>query len=287
MKLSLHHKLATFLCAAVCAVNASGAQIVILQQPQSMVVFEGTKARFAIDAEADGMALNYQWQRNGIDIAGATEGELITDYVRFFANGDKFRVVISSPGLETVTSESAMLTVLGWDLYPRMIHAGRRTPESPEIVVVFWSKMSITTTLSIANWSLDGGATVKQVAVGRSFSECILTAENLPPGGNANLTVRNVKDQFGNASMSQTIAVTSLAPDPVLNVSADGNLLKITWRVSNYLYDPFELEFSSDAARPELWYPARTSSIINDGDLRAFTVETGGKARFFQLRRRE
>ena len=265
--------------------SARGAQIVITQQPQSMTVFETRKAKFAVDADAGGASLSYQWQRNGTNIAGATDSVLITDYVRDFDNGDRFSVVISTPGQETVISENATLTVIGWDMPPLMIHAGRRTSESAEIVVVFSSRVLVSDATSTFNWALDGGASVKEVAVGRSASEFIVTAENLVAGAAYNLTARNIRDQFGNANREQTIAVTLVSPDPVLSVAESGNALTITWHVTNYLYDPFELEFSSNVAKPDLWYP--TGSVTKDGDLRSCTIQMNGKTGFFRLRRLE
>jgi hypothetical protein len=97
--------------------------------------------------------------------------------------------------------------------------------------------------------------------------------------------VRNVQDSFGNGLQQQTIAVTEAPPDPTLNITQTGTALKITWRVVNYLSDPFELEFSSNIARPDLWY--RAGSVTVEGDLRTFTGETTNRTGFFRLRRLE
>jgi len=81
----------------------------IVRQPQSASIAEGGSATFSVVATGDG-ALIYQWQRNGFDIAGATEATYTAGPETFSESGAQFRVRVSSDGGASV-SEPATLTI--------------------------------------------------------------------------------------------------------------------------------------------------------------------------------
>jgi hypothetical protein len=93
--------------------------IVISVQPTDQSVEEGETATFSVTAAATPTAaLTYQWekQEGGVGAWGAIVGATSASYttpVTVLAddNGDKFRVVISSSGATSVTSNAATLTV--------------------------------------------------------------------------------------------------------------------------------------------------------------------------------
>ena len=80
----------------------------ITQQPVSRTVAPGASVTFSV--RATGTApLRYQWQRNGVNISGATS----QDYVRVAASGDngaRFRAQVSNNSGSVISSE-AVLTV--------------------------------------------------------------------------------------------------------------------------------------------------------------------------------
>jgi Immunoglobulin I-set domain len=82
---------------------------VITQPPLSLVATVGGSASFGVAAAGSG-TLSYQWQRNGADIAGATNATLTLTPVTAADNGAQFRVVVSNAQGST-TSASALLTV--------------------------------------------------------------------------------------------------------------------------------------------------------------------------------
>lgn len=86
--------------------------IVINRQPADYTTAPGRKATFSIDAKllnGDPALLTYQWQRNGVDIAGATTPNYTTATVSEADANSKFRCVLSYPGIPPVTSDEATL----------------------------------------------------------------------------------------------------------------------------------------------------------------------------------
>jgi uncharacterized protein (TIGR02145 family)/uncharacterized repeat protein (TIGR02543 family) len=78
-------------------------------QPSGCTATEGQSATFSVNAEGAGV-LGYQWQKDGVDISGATSAVYKIPTVDFSGNGDSYRCIISSAA-GTVTSSSAVLTV--------------------------------------------------------------------------------------------------------------------------------------------------------------------------------
>ena len=82
----------------------------IAEAPQAQVVTAGQSARFSV--AADGTApLNYRWQRNGSDLAGATSASYSTPPTTAADDGSQFVVVISNAAGSSVTSDPVTLTV--------------------------------------------------------------------------------------------------------------------------------------------------------------------------------
>lgn len=84
--------------------------LTIIIPPASETVPEFTTATFRV--VAGGTNLTYQWQRNGVNIAGATGSAYsLGNASRTTDNGAQFRVVVSGTGSPAITSSSATLTV--------------------------------------------------------------------------------------------------------------------------------------------------------------------------------
>lgn len=81
-------------------------------QPTAQVVSAGTTARFSAEAAAEPSAvpLQYQWQRDGVPVAGATAPSLSVAAVSRADDGARFTVTVSGGG-STLTSDAAALTV--------------------------------------------------------------------------------------------------------------------------------------------------------------------------------
>src|SRR5437870_3126371 len=95
--------------AATLTVNAAAVAPTITTQPANQTVTAGQTATFAVVA-AGTAPLGYQWQKNGVSIAGATSASYTTATTTTADSGSTFRVVVSNTA-GTVTSSAATLTV--------------------------------------------------------------------------------------------------------------------------------------------------------------------------------
>lgn len=77
--------------------------------PASAVVDHGESVTFGVTAQGSGM-LTYQWQRNGVNIAGATSATYTIDEVSAADHQASFRVVVTN-AIGSTTSAAAVLSV--------------------------------------------------------------------------------------------------------------------------------------------------------------------------------
>ena len=89
--------------------NAAAVAPTITTQPANQTVTAGQTATFAVVA-AGTAPLGYQWQKNGVNIAGATSASYTTATTTTADSGSTFRVVVTNTA-GTVTSSAATLTV--------------------------------------------------------------------------------------------------------------------------------------------------------------------------------
>jgi alpha-tubulin suppressor-like RCC1 family protein len=78
----------------------------ITAQPQAVTVADGQAASFTVAARGD--ALRFQWQKNGVNVAGATAATLSIATVALTDTGARYRVVVSNAGGEVSSSEVAL-----------------------------------------------------------------------------------------------------------------------------------------------------------------------------------
>jgi hypothetical protein len=81
----------------------------ITSQPANQIVSTGQTAMFSVTATGT-PPLNYQWQMNNANIAGATSASYTTPTLKTTDSGEQFRVIVSN-SLGNVTSNPATLTV--------------------------------------------------------------------------------------------------------------------------------------------------------------------------------
>lgn len=83
-------------------------------EPQDAATGTGLTATYSVGANAlggDNALITYQWQKNGVNIDGATSATYTTPTVTSSDVGTKYRVLVSYPGQPTVTSREATLNV--------------------------------------------------------------------------------------------------------------------------------------------------------------------------------
>ena len=95
--------------AATLTVSAAAVAPTITTQPANQTVTAGQTATFAVVASGTA-TLNYQWQKNSVNIAGATGASYTTPATTTSDSGSTFRVVVTNTA-GTVTSSAATLTV--------------------------------------------------------------------------------------------------------------------------------------------------------------------------------
>jgi hypothetical protein len=95
--------------AATLTVNPAPVAPTITTQPVSQTVTAGQTATFAVVA-AGTAPLSYQWQKNGVNITGATAASYTTPATTTSDNGSAFSVVVTNTA-GTATSSAATLTV--------------------------------------------------------------------------------------------------------------------------------------------------------------------------------
>ncbi len=95
--------------AATLTVNAAAVAPTITTPPANQTVTAGQTASFSVVA-AGTAPLSYQWQKNGVNIAGATSSSYTTPVTATSDSGSTFDVVVSNTA-GTVTSSAATLTV--------------------------------------------------------------------------------------------------------------------------------------------------------------------------------
>jgi Abnormal spindle-like microcephaly-assoc'd, ASPM-SPD-2-Hydin len=95
--------------AATLTVSAAVVAPTITTQPASQTVTAGQAATFGVVAGGT-VPLSYQWQKNGVNIAGATAASYTTPATATPDSGSTFKVVVSNTA-GTVTSVAATLTV--------------------------------------------------------------------------------------------------------------------------------------------------------------------------------
>lgn len=88
----------------------------ITTQPANQSVAVGQSATFVVTASGTA-PLTYQWQKNGANIAGATQASYSTPAAAAADNGAKFDVVVSN-SVASVTSATALLTVTATPVAP-------------------------------------------------------------------------------------------------------------------------------------------------------------------------
>lgn len=82
----------------------------ITEHPEDLMLAVGEQAKFECAAQG-GLPLTYQWQRNNVNIPGATSATYIISAVTVDQDGFNYRCVVSNEG-GSATSNSAELTVI-------------------------------------------------------------------------------------------------------------------------------------------------------------------------------
>jgi hypothetical protein len=178
-------------------------------QPINQTTIEGRTATFTAAATTDSQfgTPSYQWQRNGVNIAGATSATYTTPRQTLANNGDVYRVVVSAPGATPTPSSGATLTVNRDTVPPVLLSAGSLTTFTggDEVSLTFDEALAASSVATLSNFTLNNGATVTGARIvpnssglDTTESGIILTATGITPGNTYTVTVQGVTDVPGN-----------------------------------------------------------------------------------------
>jgi len=192
-------------------VDATISEVEITKQPKSVTVLQNRPATFTVKARGvwrGGTTPLYQWQRaeagstNFVDIVGAAGDTYTIPHTSMADNGAQFRVKVWVPG-EVVYSDVVTLTVEKDTEPPKLVSAG--VLKGGQIVgVEFDELVDPTTAQNIANYTVSG-VTVNSATVLTNLGNVVRLDVSGPINGPFTVTVKNVRDIFGNAMGSMTV----------------------------------------------------------------------------------
>jgi hypothetical protein len=206
--------------AATLTVNPAPASPTITTQPANQTVTAGQTATFTVAATGTA-PLNYQWQKNGVAISGATSSNYTTPATTTSDSGSTFAVVVSNTA-GTVTSTAATLTVNpapapAIQLNPTSINFGNAVV-GVNLSQVLIIKNTGTATLTISQMTAAGSA----FSVG-GFSLPL----NVSAGQQTTITVGFLPTVVGSASGN--ISIVSNAPTSPSSLSLSGTGIAATF----------------------------------------------------------
>ena len=207
----------------------------IITQPSNQTVAQGQPVTFTVSAGGS-TPLNYQWQRNMVNIQGATSSSYTIASTAFADNGAKFRCVVSN-GFGTSNSNEATLTVT-----------------APPNITGHPSDQTVTQGQPATFGVSAGGSTPlnyqwqrNQVNISGANSSSYTLASAMPADNGAKFRCV-VSNSFGTANSNEA-ALTVQPPPPILQTEQNTDHA-IAFDSVTMLRDPFPLtnilNFSSD-----------------------------------------
>ncbi len=143
----------------------------------------------ATNAPAD--ALVYQWQRNGVDIAGANAASYQTPPLAMADTGARYRVNLLISGAAVASTETVV--TVEKDTVPPTIKSVTGGLNYTEVTVIFSESVSETTAGNAANYRLSGGLAISEALV-LTPTSVRLTTTAQTPGAKYTLTVSGIRD---------------------------------------------------------------------------------------------
>lgn len=175
----------------VCACAIVPTPITFLEQPTNAMVLEGASAAFQVRvANLDPVA--YQWQRNGVNLPGASQSTYTISRVSRTNDGEQFRCLVTNL-LGSATTTNAVLTVIP-DTTPPAIREAQNIGRS-SIRVVFSEPVDPATAANATNYWLSPGGAVLGVVLDSDMQTVRLAATDLTYGVAYTLRISNVLDR--------------------------------------------------------------------------------------------
>jgi hypothetical protein len=179
--------------------------ITIVQQPQSLGdLLENRTATFTVLAtNSVGALQGYQWQKNGVDIAGAINSSYTTPRLTSSDSLAIYTVKVLMPGRVGVLSDPASVGTILADADGPLVAAAFGDPVHKNIRVVFDEPVNATDAGTLANYNFTGG-TVTNASLLADGKTVILTLDSAPPQAQYTLEALGIRDLVGNQTPSST-----------------------------------------------------------------------------------
>ena len=187
-----------------CYVNPLGQSINFVAQPGPLVVPEGENTVLQVRVEASSPDITYQWQRNGIDIPGATQRQFFTSTANLRDDLSRYRCLVTIPGL-TVASEEAILTVTP-DSTPPTVLGAEGSVRLTKVTVRFSEPIRPDDATDPSHYSLSDGLVAESARLRFDGKTVVLTTSPQTSGHDYVLTLNGIRDAAaaGNAIAPNT-----------------------------------------------------------------------------------
>ena len=145
----------------VCACEIVPTPITFLDQPTNTTVLEGTSATFQVRV-ANLDPVTYQWQRNGVNLPGASQSTYTISRVSRTNDGEQFRCLVTN-SLGSATTTNAVLKVTP-DTTPPAIREAQNSGRAL-IQLLFSEPVDLATATNPTNYWLSPGGVILGVTL--------------------------------------------------------------------------------------------------------------------------
>jgi hypothetical protein len=162
----------------------------VTQPPTNVIALEASAAVFTVGiGNVD--PVTFQWQRNGVNLPGATNAAYTNPAVSRSDGGSSYRCLLSN-AVGTTTSAVALLTVVA-DTVPPAV-AGALNQGATNVVVFYSEPVEAASATNRLNYVLNG-VTIQAAALRSDNRSVLLTVSPLTLGVTYNGTVSGVRDR--------------------------------------------------------------------------------------------
>jgi hypothetical protein len=208
----------------------------ITNQPADQTVPEGQSASFSVTVTGN-VPFSYQWQRNQVNISGATSSSYTLPSVTFADNGARFRCVVTN-ALGSVNSNEAIL----------IVNAPPSITGQPSNQTVNQGQPATFEVVASGSQTLTYQWQRNQVNIAGATSATYTLATTVAADNGVKFLCV-VTNPFGTANSNE--ATLTVMPPPPQLATEDGSDSAIALNAANLVRDPFPLidpfNFSSDS----------------------------------------
>ena len=193
--------------------NATGIGLSIAQHPQTTTITEERTVTFEARGTVTpvGTPISYRWQRNGVDIPGATGSRLTLVNVQLSENNTRYRAIIGTIGGLQQTTTEAVLTVVPDTFPPQPQLAALLTAGGEYQISVTWDEQVLDEDASNAvHYSVSPG-TIASFKYWTNAQAAILGLGGVSGGQTIAVTVSNIADLKGNRLTSPVTRSVTLS----------------------------------------------------------------------------